>query len=300
MRKIFRGVYAVTITPFLESGGVDEALLREHIRWLIDDGGVHGIIPTGSTGEFAYLDPEERRMVARITIEAVNGQVPVIIGTAACATRDVIELAQDAQSIGAQGVMVLPPYYGHLNQDELFSHFSEVARSIDIPIMLYNNPGTSGSDILPETIARLGMHKNIRAIKESTGMMQRIHELQMISGAEQIEILCGCDTLPLEMFLMGIEGWVAAPSNTIPRACVDLYRLAVEEKNIDQASALYRKLLPLLTMFEESGQYVQLNKAALGLLGRPVGAPRKPMLPVGGEMLEKLRSILTTIVPVAL
>lgn len=294
MSKMFRGVYAVSVTPFDEWGEVEESALRGHIRWLIDGGCVHGIIPTGSTGEFAFLSEAERQRVARIAIEEVNGQVPVIVGAAACSTRETILNAQFAQALGAAGVMVVPPYYGHLSQEEMYAHFSALARNIDLPVMLYNNPGASGSDLLPETIARLAEMPNVVAIKESTGIMQRVNEIQRLCG-DKIEVLCGCDTLPLEMFLMGVQAWVAAPSNTIPRQCVELYHLAVEEGDILRARTLYERLLPLFELFEGSGQYVQLNKAALEMLGRPVGKPRLPLLPPDEGTLNKLSAILANI-----
>jgi 4-hydroxy-tetrahydrodipicolinate synthase len=294
MTKQFRGVYAVSVTPFDEQGQVDEGALRRHIRWLLDEGGVHGIIPGGSTGEFAFLSEAERKRVTLIALTEVNGRVPVVVGAAACSTEETVFHAQFAQSSGAQGVMVIPPYYGHLSQEELFAHFHTLAENIDIPVMLYNNPGAAGSDLLPETIARLAEHERIAAVKESSGSMQRVHEIQRLCG-EQIEVLCGCDTLPLEMFLMGVEGWVAAPSNTIPRECVMLYQLAVEQKEITQALLLYDRLLPLFELFEGSGQYVQLNKAALEMLGRPVGSPRPPLQPVSEVTRAQLRAMIDSI-----
>ncbi len=299
MAKRFRGVYAVTVTPFDAQGEVDEAALRRHVRWLLDEGGVHGIIPAGSTGEFAFLSEVERKRVAEIAIDEVDHSMPVIVGSAACATRDTIRYARMAQSLGADGVMVVAPYYGHLSQAELFVHFSTLAQSVDIPIMLYNNPGASGSDLMPETVARLAEFERIAAIKESSGIMQRVSEIQRLCG-ERVEVLCGCDTLPLEMFLMGVGAWVAAPANIVPRECVSLYELAVEQRDLPEdmpqalprALALYHRLLPLFQLFENSGQYVQLNKAALEMMGRPVGKPRLPLMPPDEEMKRRLREIL--------
>src|SRR5690606_34645142 len=130
--------------------------------------------------------------------------------------------------------------------------------------------------------------------KESSGIMQRVTDIQRLCG-DQIEVLCGCDTLPLEMFLMGVEGWVAAPANIVPRQCVRLFDLAVVQKDIPAARSLYNALLALFTLFEESGQYVQLSKAALEMLGRPVGKPRPTLVPVSGAALETLRECIQTI-----
>lgn len=291
---LFRGVYAVVCTPFDAAGEVDEAALRRHLRWLLDDGGVHGIIPTGSTGEFAFLTAEERHRVLMTTLSEVNGKVPVVAGAAACATRETVRNVAAAERAGADGVMIVSPYYGHLSQDELYHHFRAVAESTPLPVIIYNNPGTSGSDILAETLARLAELKNIAAVKESTGMMQRVYEIMRLCG-NRLAVLCGCDTLPLEMFLMGVEGWVAAPANSIPRECVQLFELAVERKDLTAARQLYAVLLPLFELFEGSGQYVQLNKAALEMMGRPIGDPRPPLQPATAERREQLRTILSVI-----
>jgi 4-hydroxy-tetrahydrodipicolinate synthase len=294
MGKKYKGVYAVTCTPFTVKGDFDEVAMRRHIRFLVNDCGVHGIIPTGSTGEFAFLKETERLRVMNVTLEEVNKKVPVYIGTAACSTPETIKYSQQAQQANADGVMVVSPYYGNLDQEELFNHFSTLARNIDIPIIIYNNPGTSGSDLLPSLVARLSRFKNIVAIKESTGVMQRVSEIMRLCG-DQIEVLCGCDTLVLEMFMMGVEGWVAAPANVIGKQCVELYQLTVEQKDIERAKKLYFKLLPLMDLFESSGKYVQLAKAGLEMMGCSIGEPRKPLLPPDSELRQTLNRILDTI-----
>jgi 4-hydroxy-tetrahydrodipicolinate synthase len=202
----YRGVFAVACTPFDSQGRVDEMALRRHIRFLIDECKVHSIIPVGSTGEFAFLTKEERNRVVAVTLDEVGKQVPVFAGAAACSTAETIEYAQTAQRLGANGVMVVPSYYGHLSQEELNYHYSTLARNVDCSIILYNNPGTSGSDMLPPLVERLAEFKNIEAIKESTGIMQRVTDIMRRCG-DQIEVLCGCDTLVMEMFAMGVDGW---------------------------------------------------------------------------------------------
>lgn len=294
MVKKYRGVFAVICTPFNEKGDLDEAALRRHIRYLVDQCGVHSIIPTGSTGEFAFLNEAERLQVMEITLDEVNNKVPVYIGAAACSTRETVRYAQCAEKAGADGVMVVSPYYGSLSQEELYEHFSTLARSISIPIIVYNNPGTSGSDILPPLVARLAEFDNIAAIKESSGVMQRVSEIMRLCG-DKIEVLCGCDTLVLEMFQMGVEGWVAAPANLIGELCVQLYELAVEQKDFAKAQELYFKVLPLMDLFESSGKYVQLAKAGLTMRGMPIGNPRKPLLPPEPRLLERLREILDSL-----
>jgi 4-hydroxy-tetrahydrodipicolinate synthase len=294
MEKKYRGVFAVPSTAFDAQGNLDEKAQRGLIRWLIDDCGVHGIIPCGSTGEFAFLSEAERKRVVAVTLDEVKKRVPVIAGAAACATREVIAYAQCYQEMGADGVMVVPSYYGQLSQEPLYHHFSTIARHIDLPIVVYNNPGTSGSDILPATVARLAELDHIAAIKESTGIMQRIVDIRLLAG-DRLEILCGCDTLAMEMLAIGVEGWVAAPANVAAGQCVELYRLMIEQKDYAAAWKLYQRLRPLFDLFEGSGQYVQLAKAGLEMLGRPVGLPRPPLLPPSQEMQAQLKTLLEAI-----
>lgn len=294
MEKKYKGVLAVVCTPFGQDGQIDEAALRSHIRWLIDDCKVHAIIPCGSTGEFAFLKKEEKEKVVEITVEEVKKQLPVIAGSAACSTQETIQTAQTYQKMGVDGVMVVPPYYGSLKDEELYYHFSTLAKNVDLPIVVYNNPGTSGSDILPNLAARLAEFDNIVAIKESSGHMQRVSEIMRLCG-DQIEVLCGCDNLSMEMFANGVQGWIAAPANIIAKQCVALYDLMVIKKDFAKAKDLYFTLLPLFNLFEESGLYVQLAKIGLKYLGRPIGEPRKPLLPPSKEMENKLKEILDQI-----
>ncbi|MHC4460891.1 MAG: 4-hydroxy-tetrahydrodipicolinate synthase [Planctomycetota bacterium] len=294
MDKKIEGVYAVICTPFTEDDQIDKTTLRKHLRYLVDQGNVHGIIPTGSTGEFAAMSEQELRQIADITIDEVKGKVPVVVGTAAVSTSDTIKRSQYAQKAGADGVMVVPPYYCHPNEREIYEHYKALAESIELPIVLYNNPGTSGVDMLPPLVARLAEFEQISHIKESSGDMTRVAEIMRLCG-DKIDIFCGCDTLSMEMFLVGAKGWVAPPANMIPNLCVQLYQLAAVHKDIQQARELYFKLLPLFTMFETAGQYVQLTKAGLEILGRPYGKPRRPLLSPTGEDKQRLREILQTL-----
>jgi len=293
MEKKYKGVFTVLCTAFDEKGNIDERALRRHIRWQLDECKVDGLIPCGSTGEFAFLSEEERKRVVGITIDEVKKKVPVIAGAAACATAEVIEYANHYQAMGAEGVMIVPSYYGHLGQDELYYHYATIAKNTGLPIVVYNNPGTSGSDILPATFARLAEFGNIVAVKESTGIMQRIIDIRLLVG-DRLEMMCGCDTLTMEMFAVGVEGWIAAPANVAAKQCRHLYSLMWEQKDTQGAWEYYKKLRPLLDLFENSGQYVALAKAGLEMLGHPVGLPRKPLLPASSELRAQLKAILDT------
>jgi len=292
MDKKYKGVFTVVCTAFDEKGEVDEAALRRHIRWQLDECKVHGIIPCGSTGEFAFLTSAERQKVVGIAIDEVKKQVPVIAGAAACATREVIEAGNCYKDMGVDGIMVVPSYYGHLGQGELYTHYSEIAKNVDLPIVVYNNPGTSGSDILPATVAKLANgFENIVAIKESTGAMQRVVDIQLLAG-DNIEVVCGCDTLALEMFRMGVEGWIAAPANVFAKQCVKLYELAVVQKDDAAAWEFYKKARPIYDLFENSGQYVALAKAGLEMMGRGIGKPRMPLSEPSEELKAELKALI--------
>jgi 4-hydroxy-tetrahydrodipicolinate synthase len=286
------GVYVVVCTPFTDNGDLDEGALRRHIQFLLD-AKVHGLIPTGSTSEFASLSEVERKRVADITLDEVRGTVPVVVGTAAVSTRDTIMYSQYAEAAGADGVMIVPPYYCHPTERELYHHYESVAKGIHLPIMLYNNPWTSGVDMQPALLARLAEIDNVTYVKESSGDMRRVSEITRLCG-DRLTVFCGADNLALEMFAVGIQGWVAAPANAIPRQCVELYELAAVKKDLDQARKLYLKMLPYFTALE-SGQFVQYVKASLEILGKPIGAPRKPLLRPAEEDYRKLEGLLKAI-----
>jgi 4-hydroxy-tetrahydrodipicolinate synthase len=294
MQSDFKGILAVLSTPFTKDDKIDEAALRSHVRYLIDEGHVHGVIPNGSTGEFILMSEEEQRLVTKTVVDEVNGKIPVIIGTAAASTSETIRKTVYAQEIGADGAMIVPSYYCHPNEDEIYGHYQAVINSVDIPIILYNNPSTSGVDMSAEFIAKLAEFDQLTHIKESTGDMTRATEIQMRCG-DKLNVLCGCDTLCLEMFLMGAGGYIAPGANIIPKQLVELYDLAVVKKDFDAAKQLYFKLLPLFHLFEGTGQYIQLSKAGLDILGRNYGDPRKPLLPVTAELNEELRKILKSL-----
>jgi 4-hydroxy-tetrahydrodipicolinate synthase len=294
MDKKYKGIMAVICTPFDGEGQVDESALRAHLRWLMDEGGVHAIIPCGSTGEFAFMTPDERKRVVAITLDEVNHQLPVIAGSAACATQEVIDTARTYQKMGVDGVMVVPSYYGSLKDEELYYHYSTLAQNVDLPIMIYNNPATSKSDIMPEVVARLAEFDNIVAIKEAAAQVQRAAEIMRLCG-DKIEVICGCDNVALEMFAMGVEGWVAGAANIVPRQCVAIYEWMFVRKDFNKAWDLYFAMLPLFDMFENEGLFIKCGKAGAKLLGRSIGDPRKPVMPLSENDEKRLKDMLERI-----
>jgi 4-hydroxy-tetrahydrodipicolinate synthase len=294
MSRKFEGVYAVLCTPFTKDDKINETALRKHVRFLVDEGKIHGVIPNGSTGEFTALSEAERKTIADIVIDEVAGKVPVVVGTASVSTKKTVMHTQYAANGGADGVMIVPPYYCHPNDEEIFGHYKTIAENSDVEIMVYNNPSTSGVDMQPELIARLAEFERISHVKESSGDMSRVAAIQRLCG-DKMRVFCGCDNLSLEMFMIGAVGWVAPPANIIPQLCVELYELGAVKKDIEKARELYFKLLPLFTLFETTGQYIQLSKAGMEILGRPFGIPRKPLLSPSDEHRQQLKEILATL-----
>ena len=272
---------------------VDFAQLEQLADHLIRQG-LHGLIPLGSTGEYYALSPQDRQDVLKTTLAVAGGRVPVLAGTNAGSTREVVAYSRQAEKLGAVGVLLAPPYYSLPRPDELFEHFRAVNDAIGIPIMLYNYPGRTGVDMLPEFIERLADLKNVRYVKESTGEMARLTTLIRKCG-DRMGVFCGCDTLALESFLVGAAGWVGGVANVLPQAHVRLYELAVERKDFAAARKLFYQLLPTLELMEGEGKYTQFVKAACGLVGHPVGPPRRPLCPATREECARLRQALALV-----
>ena len=274
-----------------KDGSVDLATLETFVEYLITDGGVHGLVPLGSTGEYYALDEKEKNDVTRVVLETVAGRVPVFIGTNSGSTREVVSLSQAAQSAGAQGVLLAPPYYSLPTPTELLDHFTTVSRSIDLPIMLYNYPARTGVDLTPDLVEELAAWENIAYIKESTGDSTRVSEIIRRCG-DKIDVFCGSDAIALESFLLGAVGWVAGVANIIPREHVELYHLAAARKDMAAARDLAYRMLPLLACLEGSGKYTQFVKRGCALTGHPIGDPRKPLLPATEDEAAILESLL--------
>lgn len=286
--KELHGTMTVMITPFTSNDEFDEKGFRSNIDWFIAEG-IHGIICTGSTSEFANLSVKEHQHIIDVTTDHTAGRVPVMAGTAANSTKSTIEMTQHAQKSGVDAALIVSPFYGLPNQEELYEHYKSISQNVDLQIMLYNNPWFSGVDMMPETIARLADFENVKYIKESTADMRRVHEIQSLCG-NNIEVWCGWDDLALECFLMGCSGWVCPTANFLPKMCVQLFELA-EAKKFDEARELYFKLLPFLK-YLESGQLLSKTKEAVNMVGHVGGEPRRPFLPLTDEQKAELKRML--------
>lgn len=287
--KEFRGTYTVMVTPMNANQEVDEQGFKENIDWQIANG-IAGLCVLGSTGEMASLTKEERFRLTKVAVEHVNGRVPILVGTGAESTKEAIEYTKHAQSCGADGALIINPWYYKPSDDELYEHYKRISDAVDIPIMVYNIPGGTGTDMKPELIARLAELDNVKYVKDASGDLGRIREIKRLSGGK-MRVFNGNENLAFEAYLDGAEGWICVIGNIIPDKSQQLYEL-VQKKEIDQAIELFEKMLPLLNFIELSGKLVQVTKASLGRIGRPAGPPRLPRMPLTPEEDKYLDGLL--------
>lgn len=284
---MFRGSYTVMVTPFTETGKLDETALRRFVDWQIA-GGAHGLIALGSTGEFLSLTREERDRVAEIVVDQAKGRVPVLVGTAAEWTDEAISLSKSAEAVGADGLMIIPPFYCSPTEDEIFTHFSKIGDAVSIPIMVYNNPFTSNVDLSAQLVARLSEIDAVRYIKESSGQVGRVTRINDLCRG-RITVFAGYN--PWESFRAGAEGYVSVFSNIAPGLSAKLFDVTTGEKDIEPGREINRQVTPLLDALA-GDLYVAATKAALGMVGQPVGAPRPPRLPLPESKRAGLQKVL--------
>lgn len=283
------GIIAYPITPFGRDGGVDTATLTMLLEKLIG-AGVHAIAPLGSTGEAAYLTEDEFDSVVDTTVNTVGRRVPVIVGASNLTTANTVRRARYAQHAGADAVMILPVSYWKLSVREIAQHYATVAAALDIPIMAYNNPATSGIDMSPELLVQLFTEiDNVTMVKESTGDLDRMLRIKELTG-NTLPFYNGSNPLILDALTAGASGWCTAAPNLRPQPCLDLYA-ATQAGDYDAAKAIYEDLSPLLR-FIVAGGLPTTVKAGLSLLGTQVGDPRPPLLPLDEGGLDEMRSLL--------
>lgn len=284
--KTFRGTFTVMITPFTAEGAVNIEALKGFVDWQIEQG-IHGLIPLGSTGEFLSLSDEEKTLVAQTVIDQAAGRVPVLIGTGAEDTREVVRLSRQAESLGADGVMIIPPFYCTPTDDEIVHHYKTIAEAISLPIMVYNNPATANVDLKPELVARIAEIDNCLYIKESTLEVTRVRDIIRLCG-DKMTVFGGI--LGFESFVEGAQGWVAVASNVAPKALSQLFTMVADEGKVFEARALYLKHLDLIN-FVGGQAYVAGTKALLSSIGFAVGGPRPPRLPLPKPLQDRAEAI---------
>ncbi len=287
----FPGIIPAVTTPFDASGAIDTDGLDGNVAALLD-AGVHGIVATGTMGEAGSLSTDERRTVVRAVVEAVEGRVPVIVGVSAGTPAAAIALAADAADAGASALMMLPPLGYRGDAREIEGHYRAVAEAGGLPLMAYNNPEASGTDMRADLIARLYEEIDaVVAVKECSGDARRIPEI--INAAPGLEVLVGGDDWALEGFAAGASGWVSGVADVLPRECVELYE-ACRSGDLETARTIYARLLPL-ARFDMTPKLVQYFKAAMDEVGFAGGPCRPPRL----ALTEDERAVLRDAMAVA-
>lgn len=283
----FRGTYTVSITPFDAADNVDLPALARFVDWQIAEG-IHGLIPLGSTGEFLSLSNDEVTAVAETVIRAAAGRVPVIVGTGAEDTREVVRRSQEAERLGADGVMIIPPFYCTPSEDELYHHYKTAADAIGIPVMIYNNPAVTNVDLTPPIVARLATIEGCRYIKESTLEVTRVRDIIRLCG-DGLTVFGG--VLGFESFVEGAQGWVAVASNVAPGPMARLFEMVVNEGRIMDGRAHYLHWLPIIeAVFGPA--FVGGTKSLLTHMGFGAGLPRPPRLPLPAAQDARMRQLV--------
>jgi dihydrodipicolinate synthase/N-acetylneuraminate lyase len=289
-KKDLRGILVAVTTPFTEDGSaVDEAALKRQVERLVS-AGVHGLVPTGTTGEFTTLSAEEYRRVIELYVKGADGRIPVVAGVGALSTQGAIELSQHAETVGADAVMLVPPFYDPLDFTTLKSFLSAVAGSISIPIVYYNVPGATGVKLGAEEIAELGDIDGVDYLKDTSGDAVTLADL-LASRTDRIKAFNGWDTLTFFGIASGAEASVWGTAGVVPELAVEFWEALAEKKDLDRARELWKHLWTI-SDFLESVNYVAGIKAGLELIGEPVGPARLPILPLPAEERERFARIL--------
>jgi 4-hydroxy-tetrahydrodipicolinate synthase len=284
---MFTGVITALVTPF-RGDKVDEEALRK----LVDEqiaAGVDGLVPTGTTGESPTLTNEEHLRVIEVVAQAAKKRVPVIAGTGSNSTREAIEMSEAAKRVGADGLLLVTPYYNRPGQDHLFRHFKAVIEATKLPSVLYNVPGRTACDLLPDTIARLAALPEVVGVKEATASALRASQIIARVG-DKVALLSGDDATAFPLYALGGRGVISVVSNVAPALMAEMWDAAAAG-DWTRARQLHYKLLPL-----GEGLFVEANpipvKAALAMMGRIADEIRPPLYPLAAEHRDKLRSQL--------
>jgi 4-hydroxy-tetrahydrodipicolinate synthase len=284
---MFKGSIVAIVTPF-KNDKLDEKALSDLIEWHIAEG-TNAIVPCGTTGESATLNYDEHYRVIELTIQVVNKRVPVIAGTGANSTSETIMMTGEAKKLGADGALLVVPYYNKPTQEGLYRHYKAIAEEVDIPIVLYNVPGRTALNMLPQTVARLAEIKNIVAIKEATGNMAQVSEVLRLCD-NKLAVLSGDDFTTFSLMALGGKGTISVSANVAPQDVSEMCR-ALEEGNFDQARKLHFKLEPL-----NKGMFIETNpisvKTALSLMGKIQEEIRLPLCQMSSENKDKLKNII--------
>lgn len=284
---MFTGSLVAIVTPF-RNGRLDERALGDLIEFQIANG-TDGIVPCGTTGESATLSHEEHERVVSLTVEVVKRRVPVIAGTGSNSTDEAIAFTKHAKAVGADGALLITPYYNKPTQEGLFQHYKAIAEAVDLPLVLYNIPGRTCVNMAPATVARLTAFPTIVATKEGSGSLQQVSDIIHQCG-DRITVLSGDDGLTLPMIAVGAKGVITVTANVAPADMAGMVDAALAGQ-LDSARSLHYKLSPLFNaLFYETNPIPV--KAALAMMGKIDGELRLPLSPLSSENREKLSHVL--------
>jgi 4-hydroxy-tetrahydrodipicolinate synthase len=290
-----RGVLTALATPFATDGSVDETRLRALVDRSID-GGVHGVVACGSTGEFSALSGDERRLVVETVVDQTARRVPVIAQTGATSTAEAIRLSRHAQSAGADVIMPVAPYYEPLTVEETLTYLRAVAGSVDIPVMVYNLPVATGVDLAPDTVGALAREvENIRYIKNTTTDMAQSAALIHDHG-DVISTFVGWDSLLLSAVAEGAAGVMSGVSNAVPTELVSVYD-ALSAGDLDGARRAWAQIYPFVEAIMNL-PFVAAVKAALAAVGFPVGVPRAPVAELDPDAAARIAKLAPAVDPI--
>lgn len=287
---MFEGVFPALITPFQRNAGKDLDVdgLRSNIAFLLKSG-VHGVVPCGSTGESATLSFAEHEKVVEVTLEEAGGKVPILAGTGSNNTAEAVRLSRAAKDAGADGVLVISPYYNKPNRSGLIKHYQALA-DLDIPVVIYNVPGRTGQNLTPDIIAELSKHPSIVGVKEASGDMSQISTIIEMTRDEDFSVISGDDGITLPILSVGGAGVISVAANIVPGPMIQMYD-AVQTGDYETARKIHFSLSPLFrAMFIESNP-VPVKKAA-EMKGFAAGPVRLPLDEAGSGTIEKLQEVL--------
>lgn len=289
---MFEGVIPAIITPFLRNSTLDLDLdgLRSNIEFLLENG-VHGIVPCGSTGESATLTFEEHEKVIEVAIDVAGGKVPVIAGTGSNNTAEAIRLTKAAKDMGADGVLVISPYYNKPNRSGLVKHYTALA-DLDIPVIMYNVPGRTGQNLPPDLVAELARHPDIVGIKEASGDIGQISRIIEATLDEDFVIISGDDNITLPILSLGGAGVISVAANVEPARMVAMFE-AFCEGDLEEALDMHYALSPLFRAMFIDTNPIPVKKA-VELRGMAGGPPRLPLDELDAEKTKKLAEVLST------
>jgi 4-hydroxy-tetrahydrodipicolinate synthase len=286
----WRGIFPAITTPFREDLTVDHEFLGRHVERMIG-AGCTGLVPMGSLGESATLEPEEKRAILATCRAALGGRAPLVAGIAALSTAQAVATARLAHERGCDGLMVLPPYVYRTDARETAAHFAAVLEATPLPCMLYNNPVAYGTDVSPEALTELAArHPNLEAVKESSADVRRVSAIRALLGT-RLAIFMGVDDLIVEGVGAGAVGWIAGLVNALPEESVRLFDLASMPERFAEARALYEWFLPLLRL-DVVPKFVQLIKLVQQEVGLGSERVRPPRLPLEGEERDEALALI--------